>query len=104
MWRNGRIFKEKKINTFSFPAACTKYIQPLDVSIFKSFKSKLEELKNKYILDNIINRTKAGNINNPGRECEITWNSKTWSNIDEGIICNHSSCVLYYRLLMMKKI
>lgn len=33
----------------------------------QSFESKLEYLKNNYIYDNINDRTKAGNIKNPGK-------------------------------------
>ena len=67
------IYKNKEIRQVSIPSNCTKYVQPLDVSVFRSFKAKLDHFKSKYIEENFENRTKVGNIVNPGRQCAINW-------------------------------
>ena len=59
------VLKERAIEQIFIPSGCTKFIQPLDVSVFRSFKAKLDTEKNKYLEESYENRTKAGNIKIP---------------------------------------
>ncbi|CAG9334725.1 unnamed protein product [Blepharisma stoltei] len=80
------LYTEKGIKHISIPSNCTKYIQPLDVSIFRSFKAKLDQLKSEYIESNLNERTKAGNIKNPTRQNAINWISIAFEDISSEII------------------
>ena len=81
-----QIYREKGIVHISIPSACMKYIQPLDVSNFRSFKAKLEDFKNLYLSQNFENRTKAGNIKNPTRQDAINWISFAYREISDKTI------------------
>lgn len=67
------IYSERNITHISIPSSCTKYVQPLDIAVFKSFKAKLDDSKRLYIENNIDNRTSTGNIKNPKRQDAIDW-------------------------------
>ena len=55
------VVKKMAIEQISIPSGCTKCIQPLDFSVFLSFKAKLDTEKTKYLEENYENRTKAEN-------------------------------------------
>jgi len=68
----------------------TKYLQPLDISVNKSFKSKIRNYWDEWMLDgNMISLTKGGNRRKPtfSKVCEWivnAWNEITLSTIQNG--------------------
>jgi len=76
-----KIYKERGIHHASIPSGCTKYVQPLDVSVFRSLKAFLDDEKCAWISSNIDYRTKAGNIKNPGRQEAIDWVDRAFKGI-----------------------
>lgn len=67
------------------PAGCTSLIQPLDVSVNRSFKSQMRNFWSEW-MQGAHDLTPAGNIRPPTRQNVITWVSQAWYAINEGII------------------
>ena len=51
------MLEENNIKVFTFPSHCSHILQPLDISIFKTFKVYLSKNKKKYDKNNLNIKT-----------------------------------------------
>lgn len=71
------------------PPNTTKFLQPMDLSTNKSFKSFYRQKYEDYACECIDkNITKQGNFQAPSREKRLTWMSDAWENVTEETISN----------------
>ena len=90
---------EKNTNIAIIPGGCTSKLQPLDVAINKSFKSKVKDQYNNWMVSNIHTFTPAGKIKRPSYSMMATWIKESWDEVDISIIkrsfkcCGVSTCL-----------
>jgi len=75
------VLKQHRIDSVVVPAGCTRYIQAADVSWIKSFKCKLQQFYDKYMLANQIPTTAGGNLKAPPLELICHWCVDAWQSI-----------------------
>ena len=84
--------KEKNTNMAVIPGGCTSKLQPLDVAINKSFKSKVKDRYNDWMISNIHAFTPTGKIKRPSYSTVATWVKESWDEVDVSIIQNSFKC------------
>ncbi|CAG8550322.1 2490_t:CDS:2 [Scutellospora calospora] len=72
------------MNLVVIPSSCTSKLQPLDVAINKSFKSK--EYYNTWISSMIHTFMLSGHIKRPSYSTVATWVRDSWNRIDTDLI------------------
>lgn len=70
------------------PGRMTKKLQPLDLSVNKSFKSKMREKWEKWMVDGIHSFTKSGKMRRASYSTVCNWIVKSWSEITPECIKN----------------
>ena len=78
----------KKMNTVMgvIPGGCTKFLQPLDVSINKPFKTTFRELYDEWYRKGEFEYTKGGVVELPNYVLQIHWIVDAWTKIGSEII------------------
>lgn len=67
------------------PAGCTSLVQPMDVSVNRPFKVKMQEQWMQWFR-NHNDLTRQGNRKQPTRQDVLKWVSKAWDGVDEAVI------------------
>lgn len=76
-------YKNKKLHQALIPASCTPIVQPLDVSVIKSFKTKFRQLQTQFRdrrLDSVVPR--------PTKQLVVNWVLAAWNNVSRDIVTN----------------
>ena len=84
--------KEKNTNMAVIPGGCTSKLQLLDVAINKSFKSKVKDQYNDWMISNIHAFTPTSKIKRPSYSTVATWVKESWDEVDISIIQNSFKC------------
>lgn len=84
---------KKNTNIAIIPGGLTSKLQPLDVSINKSFKAKIRSMYNEWISHEIKELTPAGRIKRPPYDVIAEWVQRSWDAIDPQLIkCSFKCC------------
>jgi hypothetical protein len=98
------LYKGSNIEYNFFPPSATAYLQPFDVSIAKSFKSKIRDKFYAWLQDNYIEVKKEGvtkiKPETPIRDDMLKWAIEAWESIDPDII--QSSKMLLISLIKVQ--
>ncbi|GFU86481.1 hypothetical protein TNCV_1418331 [Trichonephila clavipes] len=70
------------------PGGLTKKLQPLDVGINRSFKSKVRKLWEQWMSDGEKNYTKTGKLKRASYENVSCWVLKAWNDVAETTVKN----------------
>ncbi len=74
---------------------CTRYIQAADVSWIKSFKSKLQQYYDDFMVGDQLSLTAAGNLKAPPLELLCQWCTDAWNSVSESqIVASFQQCAL----------
>ena len=68
------------------PGGCTKFLQPLDVSINKPFKSFFREYCDEWYRKGDFEYSKGGIIKPASRKLQVKWVVESWKKIEKDII------------------
>jgi hypothetical protein len=85
-------FIEKQTNIAVIPGGLTSKLQPLDVSINKSFKSKLRQYYQDWMISEIHELTPAGRIKKPSYSTIAKWVMDSWNDVDTALIYRSFKC------------
>ncbi|CAG8602270.1 6251_t:CDS:2, partial [Diversispora eburnea] len=85
-------FDEKNTNLAVIPGGLTSKLQPLDVSINKSFKSKYCQCYNDWMAEEIKKLIPTGQIQRPAYNLEAEWVLTSWNQIDKILIQRAFKC------------
>ena len=81
--------KALRFDILKFPAECTKFLQPMDLSVNRSLKNFYSHKWESYISSlSQKNLTKSGYFQAPTREDRVAWISWAWENVTETIVSN----------------
>ncbi|GBB83249.1 hypothetical protein RclHR1_01000005 [Rhizophagus clarus] len=87
-----RRFGEKKTNIAIIPRGLTSRLQPLDVSVNKSFKSKMRRYYNEWMAETIKELTPTGKFRRPSYETVAHWVKDSWDAVDVNLIQRSFKC------------
>ncbi|GES73260.1 pogo transposable element with KRAB domain [Rhizophagus clarus] len=85
-------FREKHTDIAVIPGGLTSRLQPLDVSLNKSFKSKVRRLYNNWMKDAIKDYTPSGKIKRPTYSLVANWIKESWDSMDTNMIKRSFKC------------
>ena len=78
--------RQKKTVMGVIPGGCTKYLQPLDVSINKPFKAAFRELYDEKFRKGEFEYTKGGMQKPLNHVLQVQWVVEAWKKIDKEIV------------------
>ena len=78
---------ESNADVVIVPAGCTSLIQPMDVSVNRPFKAKLQELWVEWFASH-TDTTAHGNLRQPSRQQAIDWVSAAWDAVSSDTIAS----------------
>ncbi|CAB4399489.1 unnamed protein product [Rhizophagus irregularis] len=87
-----RCFGEKNTNIAVIPGGLTSRLQPLDVSVNKSFKTKMRRNYNEWMAEVVKELTPAGNLKKPSYETVAKWVRDSWNAVDVNLIQKSFKC------------
>ncbi|GBC16038.2 pogo transposable element with KRAB domain [Rhizophagus irregularis DAOM 181602=DAOM 197198] len=79
-------FREKRTDLAVIPGGLTSHLQPLDVSLNRSFKSKVRNIYNNWMSEAIKDYTSSGKIKRPSYSLVARWVKEGWDAIDINMI------------------
>ncbi|GES91790.1 pogo transposable element with KRAB domain [Rhizophagus clarus] len=85
-------FREKKTDLAVIPGGLTSRLQPLDVSLNRSFKAKVRNLYNNWMSEAIKDYTPSGKIKRPSYSLVASWVKEGWDAIDTSMIRRSFKC------------
>ncbi|GES84778.1 pogo transposable element with KRAB domain [Rhizophagus clarus] len=85
-------FHEKKTDLAVIPDGLTSRLQPLDVSLNRSFKAKVRNLYNNWMSEAIKDYTPSGKIKRPSYSLVASWVKEGWDAIDTSMIRRLFKC------------
>ena len=84
----GNLKKEHKTTTAVIPGGLTKVLQPLDISVNRSFKAKIREQWEKWMVEGIHTYTATGKMRRASYSEVCEWVLKEWEAIPVTTITN----------------
>jgi len=82
------LLKENNIRYAVIPGGCTSYLQPLDLAVNRSFKSKLRKFWSEWIASDNLEKTNSGNVKRVPIEIMKQWIHFSWDSIKFKVIQN----------------
>ncbi|EXX73263.1 hypothetical protein RIR_jg12104.t1 [Rhizophagus irregularis DAOM 181602=DAOM 197198] len=87
-----RRFHRKNTDLAIIPGGLTSRLQPIDVSLNKSFKAKMRHLYDHWMNEAIKEYTPSGKIKRPSYSLVANWVKESWDAIDTNLIIRSFKC------------
>jgi len=85
-------YNERNTDIAIIPGGLTSRLQPLDVSLNKSFKAKVRHAYNQWMDEAIKEYTPSGKIKRPSYSLVANWVKEAWDNIEPAMIRKSFKC------------
>ncbi|GBC07964.1 hypothetical protein RclHR1_07810006 [Rhizophagus clarus] len=85
-------FSKKKTNIAVIPGGLTSRLQPLDISVNKSFKSKMQRYYNEWMAETIKELTPTGKFRRHSYKTVAHWVKDSWDAVDVNLIQRSFKC------------